>query len=137
MVCVYCSGDTRVANSRLQKRHGTVWRRRACTQCAAIITTVEAPDIATVFVVRHANGQTEPFSRDTLFLSLHAALGHRPSAVADATALTATIIGHLLRQHRSPAIPPAIIARYTHTALRHFDAAAAVSYTAYHPSSPK
>lgn len=101
-------------------------------RCAVAITTIEAPDMTTTLVVRYADGSTKPFCRDVLFLSLYAALGHRSSAVADATALTTTVISHLMRKHHSPAVQPKDIVQSAHTTLRRFDAAAAVSYAAYH-----
>jgi len=132
MVCIYCGGKTQVTNSRLQKRLNHVWRRRECLQCHAIFTTEEAADYSGSIVVRSQNGTISPFSRDKLFSSLLQSLGHRPTAVDDAGALTATIVAHLVREHRKPAISPSEIIKIAHITLERFDTAAAVQYAAYH-----
>lgn len=51
MVCIYCSGETQVINSRPQKRLNNIWRRRKCTACEGIFTTSESPDLTSSLVV--------------------------------------------------------------------------------------
>jgi len=132
MVCIYCEGPTRVSNSRPQKRLQQVWRRRQCGRCGAVFTTNEATDLSGSWVVRSAQGRPEPFSRDTLLVSVLRAVGHREQPVPDAGALTATIISKLLRATRSAEISPTQIASTTLETLQRFDDVAAVQYRAYH-----
>ncbi len=135
MQCIYCGSDTKVNNSRLQKRLNRVWRRRECTQCRAIFTTEEAVDLGGSIVVQNDSKHVQPFSRDKLFASLLSALGHRQTAVADAGALTATVIAKLLLSATNAAITPQEIVIVAHETLARFDSAAAIQYKAYHPVS--
>ncbi len=132
MVCIYCSGSTRVTNSRPQKRLHQVWRRRYCTQCQAIFTTNEAVDLSTSLVVKHQDGSVAPFSRDKLLISVYRAVGHRERPTDDAGALTATITAKLLHGGSTAVVSPLDIVATAHETLQHFDAAAAVQYRAYH-----
>jgi transcriptional repressor NrdR len=138
MVCIYCSAETKVINSRHQKRANTVWRRRRCINCGSIITTEEIPKYETALMVRGDNGALEPFSRDLLLISLYKSLAHRKTAAQDAAALTTTLIS-LLRAHSDT---EAIMDRdaligSAHSCLQRFDTAAASHYLAYHPESLK
>lgn len=133
MQCIYCGSDTKVNNSRLQKRLNRVWRRRECTQCRAVFTTEEAVELSGSIVVRSNTKKVQPFSRDKLFASLLHALGHRQTAVADAGALTATIIAKLLLATTNAAVTPQEIVIIAHETLERFDMAAATQYKAYHP----
>jgi transcriptional repressor NrdR len=151
MVCVYCSGPTKVTNSRPQKRRMQVWRRRHCQNCGALFTTNEAIDLSGSLVVRPVTptgtpkatqsplgGQTSqnpavaPFSRDKLFVSILRAVGHREQPLEDANALTATIIGKLLHATSEAALEPSQIVELALQTLKNFDTAAAVQYAAYH-----
>ncbi len=132
MVCIYCGGKTQVTNSRPQKRLNQTWRRRECYQCHAVFTTEESAQLATSLVVKHPNGPISPFSRDKLFASLLKALGHRTSAVDDASALTATVTAKLLQAATGAAVSPSDIIVVATDTLQHFDSAAAVQYQAYH-----
>ncbi len=142
MVCLYCSGKTQVINSRAQKRLNRVWRRRQCLACGAVFTTEEALDYGGSIVVRPEATQeaarsrhtpTAPFQRDKLYVSILKALGHRSTAVQDATALCDTIIAKLLPQAVEATLTPQLIITVTYDTLRRFDTAAAVQYRAYHP----
>lgn len=133
MVCIYCGHDTRVINSRHQKRENHVWRRRQCVACHTIFTSEEAIELTGTIRVATPNSKTlRPFSRDTLFLSIHRSLGHRQDATEAAGALCATIIGKLTQKNTGALLEAPTIAQITHVTLQHFDAAAAVSYAAYH-----
>ena len=133
MVCVYCSGDTQVINSRFQKRVNHVWRRRKCLACGAIFTTHEGVSYAGSLLVQPTNGQPVPFYRDKLFVSVFKSCAHRPSALTDATALTDTILSKLLLKVQQTAISTTDITKTTYQTLQHFDRAAAVHYQAFHP----
>jgi len=133
MVCVYCAGDTQVINSRLQKRPNQVWRRRKCLACEAIFSTHEAAAYDAAWRVKTADGRLIPFVRNKLFISLYKSLEHRSSALDDATALTDTIMGRLLKATQNGAVDAKTIASTAHGVLKRFDKAAAVHYLAFHP----
>jgi len=133
MICIYCGGDTQVINSRLQKRPNQVWRRRKCVECAAIFSTHESVAYDAVWRVKKADGMLVPFVRNKLFISLYKSLAHRPSAIDDATALTDTIMGQLLKSSPNGLLLVASVRDTAHTVLERFDKAAAVSYQAFHP----
>lgn len=133
MDCVYCGAKTRVTNSRQQKRQGSVWRRRQCTNCHGIFTTQESADFARSWAFAAKNGHLQPFIREQLLVSLYDSLRHRPTALEDATALTTTILAKLRQTTRAGAIPRAALVQTTLTTLRAFDHAAATHYQAFHP----
>ena len=135
MVCLYCNGETEVTNSRAKARNPSVWRRRACKQCDAQFTTLELPGYDTALTVQ---GQDKkhlyPFSRDKLFLSLHRALGHRKTALGDATALTGTVIARLFQRKllKDGVLESKDLSKAAYEVLKRFDPLAATSYKAYH-----
>lgn len=112
------------------------WRRRQCTSCQAIFTTIESADLHTSLVVRSGSA-VEPFLRDKLFVSILRAVGHRTEPLQDASGLTATIIAQLLHAGNAASYSAHDVATLTHTALKRFDAAAAVQYQAYHSRTLK
>lgn len=132
MVCIYCGSDTQVINSRLQKQSNQVWRRRKCLQCGAIFSTHEAAAYDAAWRVRTAQSGLQPFQRLKLLISLHKSLEHRKTALTDATALTDTIMGKLLRAADRGTLEPEQIAFIAYEVLQRFDAAAAVHYKAFH-----
>ncbi len=143
MVCVYCKGQTRVTNSRQQRRTNTTWRRRECQACGGVFTTQELIKLDGAVLVAGSltgsagfkNPQTrfEPFSRDRLWLSLRNSLGHRKQPTADATGLTETVIGRLLPHVEQAKLTRQQIIAVTTEVLTRFDKAAATHYQAYHP----
>lgn len=132
MVCVYCKNQTQVINSRLQKRANQVWRRRKCTECASIFTTIEAVDVAQALSV-HRDGRYEAFSRDILLLSIYDSLKHRKTAPTDATALVLTIIGQLYHLVENGLLERDQIVAISTETLERFDNVAATYYKAFHP----
>lgn len=132
MVCIYCSSETKVSNSRLQKKANQVWRRRACTSCGAVFTTLEAVEASQALRVRHTPKHSEPFSRDTLLLSIYDSLKHRKTAVTDATALTATVLGKLYPLIHEATLERDDIVAIASETLRRFDPVAATHYQAFH-----
>ena len=137
MVCIYCSGQTEVYNSRDRARNPSVWRRRRCKYCVAQFSTLELPDYATSLVVKGLRGKLYPFSRDKLFLSLYKALEYRHDAVDTATDLTETVIGRLLRTKKAPGglLMMKDIASAAYLTLKRFDPPAAHTYKAFHASA--
>jgi len=133
MICIYCGGKTRVANSRLQKRSNQTWRRRNCKACQGVFTTVEATDLLSSLLYEKGKTHIQPFSRDKLFISIYEACKHRKDAADAATALTTTIIGKLLPQIKNAALQRNDITSVTSEVLNRFDKVAGVQYGAYHP----
>ncbi len=132
MVCIYCSSKTQVTNSRPQKRLGRTWRRRECSQCGAVFTSIEAPDLAASLRVRLPNGKLAPFERDKLFMSVVQALGHRTDAVSASTALIDTITANVLQTAQEASVELESIKIHTAAVLEAFDTVGATYYRAYH-----
>lgn len=133
MVCIYCGAETRVINSRLQKRSNHIWRRRQCTKCQALFTTVEKADYTKSWIVKNQTKDVGPFYQEKLLLSVWNSLKHRKTALTDAIELTNTLINSL--NHKvsvDGTIQSKDIARSAQVALSRFDKAAGVSYAAYH-----
>ena len=134
MVCVYCGGQTNVTNSRLQKHQNSVWRRRRCKHCGAIFSSLERTNYDSLLVVRYGTSHIVPFQRDILFLSIYDACRHRTTSVADAAALSNTVIAKLIPlQTTKGMVDRTVIAAVTSETLRRFDAAAYTHYLAFHP----
>lgn len=135
MVCPFCGFATDVVNSRPQKRLNQIWRRRHCIRCTNTFTTTEAADLAQVLFVYSTKKEAPSgsFQRDKLFLSLYSSLGHRKTALADATALTATVASKLYPSPNNPVIETKEIIEASIKALKRFDKVAATHYQAYHP----
>ena len=133
MVCIYCGSETKVTNSRLQKRDNQVWRRRQCLGCDNTFTTHEIADLGGSVVVRYSVKDLAPFARDILFVSIFESCKHRKQAAADASALTQTIISHLRPHIAEGLLERDIIAAVAAATLERFDSSAATIYRAYHP----
>lgn len=131
MVCIYCGNPTQVTNSRLQRRTNSVWRRRACTACAQLFTSIEQADMVTSILIDR-NGALEGFDRDTLLLSVYDALKHRETALKDAQGLTRTIIANALKTATDSVVARGSLIKEALQVLERFDTAAATMYRAYH-----
>ncbi len=133
MVCTYCGSETKVSNSRRQKKSNQVWRRRQCRDCQAVFTTTEGVDLAQAWHVK--NGKAlRPFSRDKLLISLYNSCSHRKTALSDAQGLTDTVIRKLTPYLKDGALTTGDIINVAQVALNRFDAAASVHYQAFHKS---
>ena len=132
MVCIHCSGDTQVTNSRHQKRTNQIWRRRQCVICKSLFTTQETADFDTAWRVRDLTGRLQPFSRDKLFLSLFVSCQHRKTALKDAGGLSATVIAKLQSIAKESIIDRRDIIQIATLALNRFDKAASTHYQAFH-----
>lgn len=130
MVCPYCSHDSIVSNSRLQKRANSVWRRRKCLTCGAIWTTLERLEASTVWRVQQ-NGHLLSFSYETLYISLYEALKHKKTAVHDAKHLTETVVQQLAKKHVA-ILPTELITQTTYDILRRYNKLAAELYKTTH-----
>lgn len=80
------------------------------------------------------NDTLRGFDRDKLFVSIYEACKHRSGALSDATELTQTIVGEVLREI-SPegTLECSTLAKTAHSILERFDTTAATVYRAYHP----
>lgn len=133
MKCVYCGNNTRVVNSRLQKKFNQTWRRRRCLVCEGLFTSIEAADLPSSILFRVDAAHAEPFQRDILFLSIYEACRHRKHAVGVATLLTDTVLGKLRAKINEASISRASVISVTSDILKHYDKAAWTMYSAYHP----
>lgn len=134
MVCIYCGSETRVTNSRHQKRRNHVWRRRTCMSCGTTFTSIEAVDLSGSIAVK-SQKQLEAFQRDKLFMSIYDSLKHRKNALNDATGLTDTVISDLHPYMKDASLEKETIIITTLRCLRRFDKAASTYYKAFHPTS--
>ncbi|MEO6513185.1 MAG: hypothetical protein ABIR37_00720 [Candidatus Saccharimonadales bacterium] len=134
MVCIYCGNKTDVINSRPQKRYNKVWRRRHCEACGATFTSIEAAALSEGLVIASKGPKPtyRPFLRDKLFLSVYNSCQHRTTAVADATALTDTILGKLPSISTNGLVDRVSLRKSTLLVLERFDTSAAVHYAAFH-----
>ena len=133
MVCLYCGGDTRVGNSRLQRRNNQVWRRRVCKRCSAVFTTHEAIDLSSTLLVI-VGGLPKPFVTDMLFTELLLAMSHRKNAYLDAREATNTVIKRLLELPGKPLYSPPQISLIAGDVLKKLDKRAHLRYVAEHES---
>jgi transcriptional repressor NrdR len=132
MVCVYCGGNTRVTNSRHQKKNNQVWRRRRCERCGALFSTQETAVYGQSWRVRRQDGRLEAFSELKLLLSLYKSCEHRKTALSDAEGLTETILSKLPALMRHGVVGSQDIAQTALIALNRFDKAASTHYQAFH-----
>lgn len=132
MVCTYCSSESDVINSRLQKRTNSVWRRRKCKDCLRLFTTIEQVDYEKSWVVQYADESLRPFQREQLFLSMYRSLQHRPDAIQDAISLSSTATGRIQQVYQHGIITSTAVATICLEILQRFDRAAAISYQAFH-----
>lgn len=134
MVCIYCGSQTRVTNSRLQKRTNTTWRRRHCVRCDATFTSLEQVASDKALTVQSGTSHIIPFDRDLLFLSIYDACRHRKDAVSDASALANTVISNLWALRPATGIVQRdTIVKLVSASLNSFDRSACVHYLAFHP----
>lgn len=131
MRCPYCNSSTKVTNSRSTAKSTQTWRRRQCIECDKIWTTTEAIDLSKSHQFSGSDNHLQPFSRDILFISIKDSLQHRKTALSDATALTDTVLGRVLRKNTAT-LPNSEIVALTYDVIRRFDKIAASVYKASH-----
>lgn len=131
MICPYCKKDSQVTNSRHQKRSNSVWRRRKCTSCNAIWTSLEHLHYATVWRVRKGNQNLTDFRQETLLISLYKALQHKKTADIGAKYVCDTVIARLTTKKLAE-LPTTLIANTSYDVLRRYDKVAAALYKATH-----
>lgn len=133
MVCIYCGGETRVTNSRHQKRNNRIWRRRQCLRCKSIFTTKESIDTSSALFV-DKNDNLEPFIEDLLFTEVLLALQDRKDAYTASREVTNTVIKNILKLPEKPVFSPSSISTTTAKVLKSFSRRAYLRYVAEHPS---
>jgi len=136
MVCIYCGGETKVANSRLQKRNNHIWRRRECLVCQSVFTTHEEVELESALSVEK-NGQNNPFLPDLLLKELMITLKDRKDVYTASREVLGTIVRNLLSLPQKPLFQPADISKTTAEVLKRFDKQAYLRYLAEHPSLQK
>ncbi|HET9722008.1 MAG TPA: hypothetical protein VFP32_03190 [Candidatus Saccharimonadales bacterium] len=134
MICLYCGGDTKVTNSRLQKRNNQVWRRRSCLKCGAVFTTHESVELESALSVEKS-GRFEPFLPDLLLDELISAMRHRKDVYTASGEVMGTIVRRLLALPQKPRFSSQDITRTTSEVLKHFDRRAYLRYIADHPAT--
>jgi len=133
MVCPYCDKDTKVTNSRLQKRSNQVWRRRRCKACGAVFTTLEAVDLPKLLIV-DSRGRSEPFLPDKLYTDVLLALQDRKDCYEASREVTNTVIKELLKLPDKPLFRPEEISRVAASVLKRLDRRSYLRYVSEHPS---
>ena len=132
MFCINCFHKaTRVTNSRPQKKTASVWRRRACSNCGTVFTTLEYPSLAQNKSIALANGSTESFNIGKLVISISQAFSHDPRRAAYDSLWLAQSVEALLSTEYA-VITPDDIAAVSHQVLKRFDELAALQYAAKH-----
>jgi transcriptional regulator NrdR family protein len=134
MICIKCSADTKVTNSRPHKKTPSVWRRRECKSCGTVFTTSEVvADNTYQFLVHHIDGSTVDFSLPRLMLSIVPALAHRQEAlVADEAYWLAQTVAQAVQATATDTITAQALAEETYQTVSFFDATAGIQYGAKH-----
>src|SRR6266576_5091972 len=101
MICVYCGGETKVVNSRHQRRNNQVWRRRQCLVCQAVFTTHEAVELESALSVEQ-DGVLRPFLPDLLLKELMSAMQDRKDVSTASREVLGTIVRKLLSLPQKP-----------------------------------
>lgn len=136
MLCIYCSGETNVTNSRKQKRNNQIWRRRRCEACEAVFTSHEAIDFSSALMVS-SRSSTHPFLTDMLFTEVLLALQDRKDCYKAAREVTSTVIGQLLKPPVATVIETKQISQAAAKVLKRLDKRAWMRYAAEHSSLQK
>jgi transcriptional regulator NrdR family protein len=134
MICIKCSNDTKVTNSRPHKKTPSVWRRRECKACGTVFTTSEVvADSTYQFIVTAANGSKTDFSLPRLMLSIVSSLSHRDGvAIADESYWLAQTVAQTIQATATDTITAEALAEETYGTLSFFDATAGLQYGARH-----
>lgn len=123
MVCINCSyEDTRVINSRANKKTPRIWRRRTCPQCHYTFTTHEIVAQDDYLYV-----ETEPFSIAKLTISLFPYLTQDDSPEETAYWLAQTVAEKLIMKHKR-SVDRTTLLETTHAVLGRYSPAAAIAY---------
>lgn len=132
MVCIYCGKPTSVVNSRSKKNENSVWRRRQCSNCQAILTTFEQYDLSTSLLVKKRSGALKSFERDKLLISIAKAIDHKKNPSQSASFLTNNVLVLLLKDKPiNKILSTQDISNMTFLSLRRYDPASAIKYLSF------
>lgn len=134
MICIVCSNNTKVTNSRPHKKTPSVWRRRECIACATTFTTHEvvADNDYSLTVIDHQNKKSA-YSLPRLMMSIAATLGHRPlPPSADEAYWLAQTVTEQIQASATDRVNTSAIAALAYDAVSRFDATAGLQYGARH-----
>lgn len=132
MFCINCfHKNTKVTNSRPNKKQPHIWRRRHCPTCNTTFTTYERPSLADNKSVILPGGKTDTFNLGKLILSISRAFTHAPREAEYNALWLAQSVEDTLSTERETVTPEDIEA-VTHTMLKRFDELAAIQYAAQH-----
>jgi transcriptional repressor NrdR len=131
MFCINCFHEnTSVTNSRPHKKQPSVWRRRRCSACGTVFSTLERPSLTEGTQVHYVDGSVEPFNLGQLIISINQAFSHQPhEGIKYALWLAQTVETTLSTQHRG-VLSAEDIEAVTHNVLEKFDKMAAIQYAA-------
>ncbi|MDB5165134.1 MAG: hypothetical protein JWM00_24 [Candidatus Saccharibacteria bacterium] len=133
MFCINCFHEnTSVTNSRGHKKQPSVWRRRACTECGTVFTTLEKPSLAQNTQVHTNHGTKEPFNLGQLIVSIADAFSHNPNEGKKYALWLAQTVETTLSTQHPALLTPEDIEATTHVVLKSFDEVAAIQYAAKH-----
>lgn len=131
MVCIYCGSQTQVTNSRHQKRANHIWRRRKCSVCSTVFSTIERTDYDLSFIVEKQSGQLEPFLQEKLYISIYKSLDHMASSQEKAKHISDNVLGKLLTPPVKSKINSKVIAKTVAETLKNYNMAAFIKYKSY------
>lgn len=133
MVCPYCQqSPTQVINSRPNKQTASVWRRRRCLHCQAILTTYETIS-STMLPPVHAADGVAPYDEARLMISIYRELPHNRQQAAHAAALASTVTHKLLTSGPTrEVVSIEDIIKTTQLTLERFHAASGLRYGLSH-----
>lgn len=130
MNCPYCNQDSKVTNSRHQKRSNSVWRRRECLKCHAIWTTNERLQGSGTFKVSIDDNLVD-FKPELLLISLYEALRHRRTPAIDAQYVYGTVL-EKLQDTNLPVFSTRLIAESCYKVLKNYDKLGSELYKTLH-----
>jgi transcriptional regulator NrdR family protein len=134
MICIKCSSETKVTNSRPHKKTPSVWRRRECKACGTVFTTTEViADNTYQFTVVSPDRAVTEFSLPRLMFSIAEALNHRQNtSVADESYWLAQTVAQAVQATATDTITSGALASHVLDTLSNFDATAGIQYGARH-----
>jgi len=132
MFCIKCHHEnTKVINSRPNKKHATVWRRRKCESCGATFTTTEVVATEGGLLSISDGKNVTPFSVSRSLLSIAPLLTAQETAPDDAYWLAMTAYEKAL-QTNDAVISSKELASIIFGVLERYDSTAALKYALDH-----
>jgi transcriptional regulator NrdR family protein len=130
MFCINCfHKNTKITNSRQNKKSARVWRRRLCSNCKSTFTTYERPSLVDSKSLENANDSH--FNLGRLTISIFKSFTHNPSDGQKNALWLAQTVEDALLIDTSP-LTIASITKTTYKTLKRYDELAALQYAAQH-----